>query len=132
MRKLPPLEARWWVLVVEDDGARRALLVDLLGELGYASLPVGCGERALKLLDLVVPHLILLDLRMPRMDGAAFRREQLRCRLAADVPVVAMTAAAEGGLPSDWPDPPPSAVLAKPFDLDDLDRVLRAATATGG
>jgi CheY-like chemotaxis protein len=62
------------VLVVEDSPALRHLLAMALADEGYAVHTAADGARALELLERLAPCLILLDLRMPVMDGPAFAR----------------------------------------------------------
>ncbi|HEX2214012.1 MAG TPA: response regulator, partial [Mycobacterium sp.] len=60
------------VLVVEDNPDLRLLVADVLAEAGYEVRTVGDGAAALSLLDQWWPEVIVLDLMMPIMDGAAF------------------------------------------------------------
>jgi CheY-like chemotaxis protein len=60
------------VMIVDDDAAIRALLVDVLRAEGYAVDAASDGLDALKELARVHPDLIVLDLMMPAMDGRAF------------------------------------------------------------
>jgi CheY-like chemotaxis protein len=81
------------VLVVEDEDATRALFVELLQLEGFKV--VGCpdGAQALDYLaHAEAPCLIVLDLRMPVMDGSQFRSALLRDPRLASVPVVIVTA----------------------------------------
>jgi CheY-like chemotaxis protein len=61
-----------WILVVDDDSAVRELWLDALEPVGYRVLASRDGAEALDMLRSVVPDLILLDLRMPRMAGDEF------------------------------------------------------------
>src|SRR5678810_573166 len=56
-------------LVVEDDDDYRAAIVETLEEAGYRALGVASGEKALDAIH-DEPFLVLVDLRMPRMDGS--------------------------------------------------------------
>lgn len=58
------------VLIVDDDGPFRETLRLALEERGYTSVPVTDGSTALELLRAIdQPHVVLLDLRMPGLDG---------------------------------------------------------------
>jgi len=82
------------VLIVEDDEDIRESVCDVLDDEGIAADAVGDGRAALDWLRhaAALPRVILLDLMMPGMDGAAFRRAQLADPALAGVPVVLMTA----------------------------------------
>lgn len=82
------------VLVVEDDIEIRESLMEILEEHGYEPLGAENGLEALERLreSTPPPCLIVLDLMLPRMDGKAFRREQLRDPRFAGIPVVVISA----------------------------------------
>lgn len=82
------------VLVVEDDGDIRMLLVDLLEDAGYRVAEARDGREALEILESgkSLPDVVILDLMMPVMDGIEFRKAQLRNRTWAEIPVVLISA----------------------------------------
>jgi putative two-component system response regulator len=57
------------ILVVDDTSANLQLLNNLLTEQGYTVHPSSDGELALEFVHWTLPDLILLDIRMPGMDG---------------------------------------------------------------
>jgi len=57
------------ILVVEDDLSERRGLADLLGAWGYETDTAGDGEEAVAMMPSFEPHIIVSDLRMPRMTG---------------------------------------------------------------
>ena len=72
------------ILVVDDDGASRELVVDLLGNAGLPAVAVPDGEAALAWLEGELPSMILLDLMMPGVDGyGVLRHVRGTPRLAA-------------------------------------------------
>src|SRR5712692_3825603 len=87
----PDVPAR--ILIVEDDGAIRSLLVNVLGEEGYEAAEAGDGVHALEKIRENVPDLILLDLFMPRMDGWQFLERSRAVRGCESVPVIVLSAA---------------------------------------
>jgi CheY-like chemotaxis protein len=108
-----------YVLLVDDDALTRAALSLVLDADGCAVREAANGEEALRLLgEPPPPFLILLDLIMPVMDGASFRRRQLADAVLANIPVVIFSAAADLGQRAadlgvaDW--------LHKPLDPDAL------------
>ena len=77
------------VLVVDDEPDVRSLVVDLLARDGYAVTSAGDGREALRSLYAVRPDLVVLDVRMPGIDGW---RTLERIRELSDVPVLMLTA----------------------------------------
>ena len=80
------------VLVVDDDPNLVRLMSKFLKLEGFAPVPAANGEEALRYLrgggDASV---ILLDLRMPVMDGWAFRQEQRQDPVIANIPIVVLS-----------------------------------------
>ncbi len=87
------------VLVVEDDRDVRETLMESLRGAGYEVLGAGNGLQALERLREAarLPDALLLDLMMPRMNGAELRAELLHTPAWASIPIVVLTAAAEAG-----------------------------------
>jgi CheY-like chemotaxis protein len=104
------------VLVVDDDPAVRQLLVDLLWGEGFVVRQAADGEEALLTLEATPIHVVLSDVRMPRLDGPGLV-EALR-RGGSRVPVVLMSAHYHGG------DLPGVHFVPKPFAIDHLVRTL--------
>jgi len=102
---------------------RQALTFVLEAE-GYSVMVAGDGLEALaRLREDLMPGVILLDLRMPNMDGPAFRRHQLDDPRLADIPVVVCSGECTGEetalrLGSDG-------YLAKPLDVDRVLEVVQ-------
>lgn len=108
------------VLVVDNSAVLRTLLELVLTDAGYAVHSAVHGGHARVLLGHARPCVILLDLDMPVMDGAAFARAY-RQRDDADAHIVAMTAGARN---TDVASLAPAHILPKPFDLEALLAVL--------
>jgi CheY-like chemotaxis protein len=118
---LPPPHPDWPALVVDDDAEVRATVRDALEFEGYAVLEAADGLLALAVVGGVHPCVILLDMRMPVMDGWAFAAAY-RDRPGPHAPIVTMTAARDA---ASWAREIGAAdVLAKPFDLDALYAVV--------
>jgi CheY-like chemotaxis protein len=110
------------ILVVDDDPAILATIEDILALEGYPVVTAGNGADALALVERVRPALVLLDMRMPVLDGWGFARE-VRAR-GLDVPILVMTAAQNA---QRWAaEIGADGYVAKPFDLFELlDAVAR-------
>jgi two-component system, cell cycle response regulator DivK len=80
------------ILVVEDNDKSRKLVRDVLTFKGYEVIEAETGEEGVRLAQARPPSLVLMDIRLPRIDGVeALRR--LRAELATqEIPVMAMTA----------------------------------------
>lgn len=113
-------DAQHEILVVEDDGAVRETLQELLEEEGYRVSPAANGREALERLRAGerAPCLILLDLQMPVMDGWQFRKEMRSDAALAGIPVVVISA--DAGLERKVEGMAAAAVLPKPVSLDRL------------
>jgi PAS domain S-box-containing protein len=76
------------ILVVDDTTANLQLLTKILSEHGYAVHPASDGELALKFVRLMLPDLILLDIRMPGMDGFEVCRRLKADERTRSIPVI--------------------------------------------
>jgi CheY-like chemotaxis protein len=104
------------ILVVDDDVEIVAMLRDFLEGEGLVVRTAANGAEALDLLAELAPALILLDMRMPVLDGWGFA-EQCRERQHA-YPIVVMTAAESA---QRWAEEiGATGYIAKPFDVDEL------------
>lgn len=106
------------ILIVDDDPGLQKMLRAILEEENYEVAVAGDGIAALEMVAKKRPSLILLDLKMPRMDGFTFAQELQKRDLRPSIPIVVLTAdahakqrAAQLGA---------EGYLAKPFDLLDL------------
>jgi DNA-binding response OmpR family regulator len=104
------------ILVVDDDPAIREIVTEILELDDYTVQTATDGEAALRALARTAPGLVLLDMRMPVMDGWAFARE-LRAR-GDTTPIIVMTAAQDARV---WAEEiQANGYLAKPFELTEL------------
>jgi CheY-like chemotaxis protein len=118
------------IFVVEDNPAIRELILELVASFGYDGLGVGDGADLLRRLEECVPDLVVMDVRMPNMDGLqAIRRIREQPSLQ-HLRVIALTASAmrgdrEIGLQAGF-----DAYLTKPIDPEllqnEMERLLSA------
>ena len=80
------------VLIVEDHDDSREMLRQMVRSFGAGVLTARDGREALSLTSKVVPDLVLLDLRMPGMDGYEFMQYLRERKSLARIPVIAVTA----------------------------------------
>ncbi len=108
------------VLVVEDNARNMALLRDVLHASGYRTLEASTGGDALRLATRHGPAVVLMDIRLPDMDGVdALRRLRMDARTAS-IPVVAVTAQAMKGDRERFTEAGFDGYLSKPVDVDEL------------
>ena len=91
-RDFPELNTKGEVLIVEDTPASLKLLSDLLGGAGYAVRQAPNGELALWTAQARPPDLILLDVRMPGLDGFEVCRRLKESPELCQVPVIFLSA----------------------------------------
>ena len=106
------------VLVVDDDFDARCLLDLALSSAGYAVEFAANGAEALAASRRLRPDVILLDLKMPVMDGFAFRAAQLVDPGLAAIPVICVSG--EYDADEAARSLKLEGFVAKPFSLDDL------------
>ncbi len=80
------------ILVVDDSTANLQLLMNLLTEQGYTIYPASDGELALEFVQSTLPDLILLDIKMPGMDGFEVCRRLKADDRSASIPVIFLSA----------------------------------------
>ena len=111
------------ILVVEDDSDLRDAILDVLESAGFDVFTAGDGREAFQILgNLHEPALVLLDLKMPVMDGFEFRRQLLETPGVSEVPMVVLS-----GDPDSQREARTLAShgsLDKPFREEDLLRVV--------
>ncbi|UUL84221.1 ATP-binding protein [Sphingomonas qomolangmaensis] len=108
------------VLVVDDIPENRAMLSDGLRGLGFEVREAANGQEALDRVSAAVPDLVLMDVRMPVMDGLeATRRLRVIAGLAA-LPVIAVSAGVSVEERTRSLDAGANAFLTKPVDFDEL------------
>lgn len=109
------------VLVVDDDEGILDFVVMSLEFHGYATESARDGAEALEVVERARPGLVLLDMRMPVMDGWGFARAL--AERGIDVPVVVMTAAQDARR---WAEEiGADDYIEKPFDIRKLIDAVR-------
>jgi two-component system, chemotaxis family, chemotaxis protein CheY len=114
------------VLVVDDDRDVRDAVVTMFETEGYTAVGAADGRQALEMLKAgtVRPCAILLDLRMPRMDGWAFRAAQLCDPMLALIPVIVLSAEEREDVTAAAQSMRALAGMTKPVDWDELLRLV--------
>jgi two-component system, response regulator PdtaR len=106
------------VVIAEDEALIRLDLAEMLAEEGYDVVgQAGDGERAVELAEELRPDLVVLDVKMPRLDGISAAQRIAEQRIA---PVVILTAFSQRELVERARDAGAMAYLVKPFTKADL------------
>jgi len=85
------------ILIVDDSKSNRAVLRDSLESLNFIIEEAIDGSEVLRFCKKFQPDAILMDLRMPNMDGFTARKLVQNCREFAHIPVIAITASTAQG-----------------------------------
>lgn len=88
-------------LIVDDNDGNRKLARDLLSAAGFRTLEAATGADAIALASEHAPNVVLLDLRLPDIDGAEVARRLGDDERTAAIPVVALSALSLEGN-DDW------------------------------
>jgi len=115
------------VLVVEDEALIRMDLAEMLTEEGYVVAgEAGDGEQAVELARRLHPDLVIMDIKMPKVDGIAAAASIVEERIA---PVVMLTAFSQRDLIEQARDAGAMAYLVKPFARHELVPAIELAVS---
>ncbi len=117
------------ILVVDDESSIRDAVCMILRDEGYRVACASDGSEALEYLERSpAPHLIILDMMMPQMDGWAFCEARSRSTVLASIPVVITSAGAR--LSGQAAHGPIAAYLTKPYPIETLLAIVREIVDT--
>ena len=115
------------VVIAEDEALIRLDLAEMLGEEGYDVVgQAGDGARAIELAEELRPDLVVLDVKMPKLDGISAAQRIAEQRIA---PVVILTAFSQLDLVERARDAGAMAYLVKPFSKVDLVPAIEMAVS---
>ena len=115
------------VVIAEDEALIRLDLAEMLAEEGYDVVgQAGDGERAIQLAEELSPDLVVLDVKMPKLDGISAAQRIAEKRIA---PVVILTAFSQRELVERARDAGAMAYLVKPFSKTDLVPAIEMAVS---
>src|SRR5205085_8917488 len=119
------------ILVVEDELEIRALARMILEAEGYEVLEAQTGEKAMEHLEKTPPDLILLDIRLPGMDGWEVLRHIAEDSRFKDIPVAIMSAHSSPHTVERAKTNGAADYLIKPFMYDELIGIVRRFLPNG-
>ena len=115
------------VVVAEDEALIRLDLVEMLIEAGYEVVgQAGDGEAAIVITEKEKPDLVVMDVKMPKLDGISAAERIANQRIA---PVVILTAFSQRDLVERARDAGAMAYLTKPFTIEDLMPAIELAVS---
>jgi two-component system, response regulator PdtaR len=115
------------VLIAEDEALIRLDLKEMLQEEGYDVVgEAGDGAEAVRLAEELTPDLVILDVKMPVLDGISAAEQIVRNRIA---PVVMLTAFSQRELVERAVEAGAMAYLVKPFAKTDLIPTIEVAVS---
>jgi CheY-like chemotaxis protein len=117
------------VLIVEDEADTRLALRELLARSGYMPAEAANGAEGLAMAEGLLTHVILLDVRMPGLDGYEVCRRLKENPATAAIPVIFLTAVQDATLNRLAYDAGGDACITKPFRTEALVATIEAAIA---
>ena len=108
------------LLIVDDQKGIRRLLTEVFSEYGYEIESYSNGIKALEIIPVFKPDLVIMDVKMPGMNGIDVLKK-LR-EADQDVQVIMMTAYGDQQYVSQAEELGVAGFIIKPFDLDELKR----------
>ena len=119
------------VLIVDDNDRNRKLAGDVLRFAGFRTIEAATAEEGIALASRHLPDVILMDLRLPDLDGTEAVRMLRAEPRTSQIPVVAVTALRLDAS-DDWLlDAGFVGYVAKPIDVDELPSMVRRYCAHG-
>ncbi|MGY8822435.1 MAG: response regulator [Candidatus Latescibacterota bacterium] len=116
------------ILVVDDEGEVRASLREFLEGLDYAICEAADGEEALAKTFTEKPHLILLDLRLPKLDGYQVCQTLKGNAITSGIPIIMLTALNATPNKIKGIEHGADDYVDKPFDLEELAARVKMVT----
>jgi CheY-like chemotaxis protein len=112
------------LLLVEDTEDNRFMMRRLLEMAGYRVVEAMNGEEAVKLAKSESPHLILMDLSLPVIDGLAATRLIRKLPHCESTPIIAVSAHDTSDFQSEAIEAGCNSYVTKPIDFNDLEELI--------
>jgi CheY-like chemotaxis protein len=120
-----------YALVVDDTRIAATAIARALNLLGYQTKLAYSPRVAIESLFKRMPDVILLDINMPGIDGVEVCRYLRRDPRTDKVPIIAMSSEAQEEIVTQVREAGANAFLAKPIDIDTLERTLNNVLKQG-
>ena len=127
MRNAPATASPWRIIIADDESLIRLDLREMLSHLGYDVIAeAGDGRSALDLARKLQPDLVIMDIKMPDVDGITAAEELTRAKIA---PVVLLTAYSDQALVERAKEAGVVGYVVKPFRETELMPVIELCLA---
>ncbi len=127
MSRAPQVSTRWRIIIADDESLIRLDLREMLTNLGYEVIgEAGDGRTAVELAKRLQPDLLVMDIKMPDLDGISAAEELTRERIA---PVVLLTAYSDQELVERAREAGVVGYVVKPFREAELMPVIELSRA---
>jgi response regulator NasT len=127
MRNAPAAASPWRIIIADDESLIRLDLREMLSHLGYDVIAeAGDGRSALDLARKLQPDLVIMDIKMPDVDGITAAEELTRAKIA---PVVLLTAYSDQALVERAKEAGVVGYVVKPFRETELMPVIELCLA---
>jgi CheY-like chemotaxis protein len=120
------------ILLVEDTEDNRFMMRRLLEMSGYRVVEATNGEEAVKFAEAESPHLILMDLSLPVIDGLAATRLIRKCPELKSTPIIAVSAHDTSDFQSEALQAGCNRYITKPIDFNELEQLIVQLLENGG
>jgi len=117
------------VLIVDDQNGIRVLLMEVFNNEGYETFQASNGKKALEVVRTHSPDLVLLDMKIPGMDGLDILKHIKN--INPSIKVIMMTAYGELDMIKEASDLGAIMHFTKPFDIDELRMAVNTQLASG-
>jgi len=114
------MEGQKRILIVDDEEDIQKLLKIRLEQEGFIVLVAGDGKEGIRLAELEMPDLIILDIMMPNIDGYSCLKEIRRIQKTKNMPILMMSGKEEEKVRDLFAFQKISGYIEKPFELDNL------------
>lgn len=118
------------VLIVDDQNGIRILLMEVFSSEGYDTFQASNGKLALEIVKREAPDLVLLDMKIPGMDGLEILKHVKT--INRDIKVIMMTAYGELDMIKEATDLGALMHFTKPFDIDEMRIAVNMELHGGG
>lgn len=110
------------ILIVDDQLGIRLLLKEILQKEGYSTFQAANGYQAIEITKKENPDLVLLDMRLPEMNGIEILQELKK--ISPDIRVIIMTAYGEQELIDTAKNIGILDYITKPFEIEEIRRIV--------